>query len=308
MWSYLDTLKEDQEALVMSTSRRWVYFIQHDKCIKTATAPTSSLDITVGDRITVKKEKDEYKVLSIHDRENFLTRQYGKQVKRIAANLDRLYVVTAAGALFNTAFINRIACAAHQQSIPITLIINKTDLESDSESGAAISVYKELGMNIIHTAALKGDVESFVADLHDNVDTSVVSLAGVSGVGKSTLLNAIIPGADRVTGAVSEKTGQGKQTTTQAHAYQYQSDTKEILVIDLPGIQYFGITHLDSREILAGMPDLLHFSEHCEYADCGHRAEERCGVKEALEKGKLAQFRYDSYLAMIGEIEKSKDY
>ncbi len=302
----LSNLNENTGVIVRA-SRRWAEVLRGGFQIVRGTATNNLIDdITVGDLATLTKMSGELKVTALADRKNFLTRQYGKKVKRIAANLDRLYIVTAPGTLLNIDFIDRALCAAGEQAIPTSLIFNKIDLAKGKED-SVLNYYEKIGIDIIRTSAKKGDVSTLTGILESR-NEELVSFAGVSGVGKSSLLNELIPEAERETGSVSARTGQGKQTTSQSMAYVYESVNKKMLIIDLPGIQNYGITHLEKQDIVRGMPDILEFAIHCEYSDCAHRAEEQCGVKAALKSGKLAEFRYNSYCAMLDEIESVREY
>ncbi|MCB0333307.1 MAG: ribosome small subunit-dependent GTPase A [Bdellovibrionales bacterium] len=296
--------------LVVSTTRRWTDFHISNGTLLRGTAATKALDITVGDFISYSEGTQKgYLITEIFERKNLLSRQIGAKVRRLASNIDHLYIVTALGALFNTHFIDRIMCTAHSQDIPCSLIVNKCDLELDTESEKLIDVYQSLELEVLLTSTKqKRGLESLYSSL-SNTSHQVICLAGVSGVGKSSILNLLVPEAERETGKVSEKTGQGRQTTSQAFAYPYLSHNQPpIFIVDLPGVQNFGITHLSRDEIEQGFAEFAHLSQQCEYGDCRHIAEEICGVKSALAQGALSDSRYQSYLNMLEEQERFREY
>ncbi len=296
--------------LVVSTTRRWTDFHISDGTLLRGTAATKALDITVGDTIAFTEETQKgYLITEIFERKNILTRQMGKKVRRLASNIDHLYVVTALGALFNTHFIDRIMCTAHAQDIPCSLIVNKCDLEQDDTSKKLIETYTALELEVLLTSTKQPNgLTALYESLRMN-DQKIICLAGVSGVGKSSILNILVPEADRETSQVSEKTGQGRQTTSQAFAYPYLTQGHPpLFIVDLPGVQNFGITHLSREEIHHGLTEFAQFAQQCEYADCRHIAEESCGIKTALEEGHLSSSRYESYLSMLEEQERHRDY
>lgn len=307
MKSFLSIITEPESGIVLRASRRWIEFIDRKGDEHRGMSSTSILeDITIGDIVSFKKEGNEIKVISVHERKNFLARQSNTRIKRIAANLNHLYIVTALGPLLNFAFIDRILCAAEEQNIPSSIILNKIDLPNSDVEGI-IEYYEKIGIPILRTSAKAGDIHDLESDFGlDN--KNIVSFAGLSGVGKSSLLNVLVPDAARNTANVSTKTGQGKQTTSQSMAYRYKALDSESLIIDLPGIQNFGITYLDKHDIMRGMPDILRYAPECEYSDCAHLAESSCAVKDALDTGEIALFRYESYCSMLEEIEDAREY
>jgi ribosome biogenesis GTPase len=306
--SAVSWLHDDNEGFVTSTTRRWIYFIDRFGAEHQGTAATRALDITVGDRIHFEREKNEYLIDSYQERTNCLKRLYGKREKLLCSNVDLLFIVSAIGQLFQPAFIDRVLCIATLAGIPACLIANKSDLACDEESEYLIGVYRSLGIEVLLTTTKREDgLIPFLERIHCE-NLKVVSLVGVSGVGKSSILNQLVPDARRSTREVSEKSGQGRQTTSQAEAFHFRDSHANLFLIDLPGIQSFGIGSLSIRELQEGMPDLLALGEGCEYADCQHIAEPHCAVKEALEEGIFPPSRFESYIAMLEEIERNREY
>ena len=135
------------------------------------------------------------------------------------------------------------------------------------------------------------------------------AFTGISGVGKSTILRALLPEATIRTGEVRARTGQGRQTTSQTVGHLFQrAATAPALLFDLPGVQQFGVCHLTESEVHAGFPELERLRSQCKFSDCSHHAEPACAVREAVLQGALAASRYRSYLDMIKEIRAAARY
>lgn len=309
-------LVDDTEAFVTSTTRRKVYFMDRHGIERVGTVKTRALDITVGDRVQFRADNEEYLIEGYAERRNCLTRRYGKKIKYLSANIDLLFIVTAVGQLFQPGFIDRVLCVATLAEIPTCLIVNKTDLGIGEYSDYLISVYSELGIEVLQTSTkTEGGVDEFLRRLREP-GLQVVSLVGVSGVGKSSLLNRLVPQAKRPTREVSEKSGSGRQTTSQAEAFHYREggdgdssgQKADLFIVDLPGIQSFGISDLSRQELQSGMPDILQYAQECQFTDCSHIAEQQCGVKSAIEDGRLAPCRFESYIRMLEEIEENREY
>lgn len=307
--SAIEWLPDDNTGLVVTCTRRWVYLVDRSGTKKKATVATRALHVCVGDFVRFEGEKEPLFVTEVLPRKNCLSRHLGKRVKDIAANLDHVFVVTAVGTLFNPVFVDRVLCACFHQDIGATLVLNKVDLQIDEETEFLVEMYDLLGIPTVYTSVVDPDG---LTDLREALKTAtihLISLVGISGVGKSSIMNALIPEARRETSEVSAKTGQGRQTTSQSEAIRYHGRSGEdLFFIDVPGLQNFGISQLSRRDIQAAMPDLLHFARECEYQDCHHTAEPNCAVKKALDEGAFPPSRYNSYLGMLEELEATQEY
>lgn len=302
-------LPADDVGLVVTCTRRWIYLVDRKGQKKQATVATKALRVCVGDLVSFEGENEPLFANEILSRRNCLSRHLGKRVKDIAANLDHVFVVTAVGPLFNPVFVDRVLCACHHQNIQTTLVLNKVDLRVDEDTEFLVEMYDLLGVKTIYTSAVEPGGLDDLKEALAHPDIHLASLVGISGVGKSSIMNALIPEANRETNEVSEKTGQGRQTTSQSEALRFRGESGEdLFFIDVPGLQNFGISQLSRRDIQQAMPDLCHFAELCEYEDCHHTAEPNCAVKQALEAGEFPPSRYNSYLGMLEELEAAQEY
>lgn len=293
---------------VLSATRRSVQILSHDKSqIIAGRALSKTLDIIVGDYVRYQLQADKAVVIEISERKNCIRRVMGNITKKIASNLDLLVIVAATEPLFNLSFIDRVLAACHFEDIPAALLVNKTDLGIESIA-REVAVYGSLGLKIIESSVKS---PSGLQDVHSTFmspEYNVIALAGVSGVGKSSIIKAFVPSATPKTADVSKRTGQGRQTTSLAIGYPYPESTKEKLLIDLPGIQNFGVTHLPYRELKEAFPEFVEYSSGCEYSDCLHTAEPNCAIKEMVIENQIAPWRYESYTSMLAEIEAAKPY
>ena len=294
-------------ASVLSCSRRNAELLTSSNEIIKSKIQTGLEEPCVGDLVNFKKEEDYYFIVNILARKNCFYRTYRKKEKVIAANLDHLFLVTARGPLFNTSFIDRVLCLAEIENIPVSLLLNKSDISSE-ESEEQIKAYLKLGYQLLETSALTENGIMALLDFIRQEDFAVLAFTGVSGVGKSSILNAMLGEELIKTQTTSEKTGQGKQTTSQARGYLFELKEPPQVLIDLPGIQNFGLAHLEKQEIAFGFREFILAREKCEYYDCMHLEEPNCAVKAAVQAEEIAKFRYESYIKIIAEIEANREY
>jgi len=297
-----------EDTLVISSTRRNATVLIPPNTIIKARIGSKIDTVTIGDQVKLKYDQLKYFITSVSEPKNSLSRTIASKTKKIVNNLDRLLLVSAVEPLFNTAFNDRVLLVCSLQKIPVTLIVNKTDLGLE-QTQHLIDIYSSFNLPIILTSTKTKNGITALKEFLDSTDENIVALAGVSGVGKSSLLNCLIPMANRQTGDVSRKTGKGTQTTSLAHGYLYhRQQASELILVDLPGIQNFGVSNYSIRDVAAAFPEFVKFSTGCEYYDCQHTAEPTCGVKTALEEGLIAPSRYLSYLGILEEIESNRPY
>ncbi|PIB38496.1 ribosome small subunit-dependent GTPase A [Maribacter sp. 4G9] len=269
----------------------------------------STNPIAVGDNVHFElDEKGEEKVgviNSIEDRKNYIIRKsvnLSKQTHIIAANLDQVFLlITLNNPTTYTIFIDRFLVTAEAYQVPTVLVFNKIDTYSDAEKNEIkflVALYREIGYTCIGISAKTGKNVDRIKEMMIG-KTSMFS--GHSGVGKSTLINAIEPGLGIKTAEISQQHLQGQHTTTFAEMFDLSFGAQ---IIDTPGIKGFGIVDMEKEEIGDYFPELFQLKQDCKFNNCIHMDEPQCAVKTALEDGKVSWSRYKSYVQMItGEDE-----
>ncbi|MEG1634360.1 MAG: ribosome small subunit-dependent GTPase A, partial [Rikenellaceae bacterium] len=226
-----------------------------------------------------------------------------KESHIIAANISMAYlVVTIDFPVTNCEFIDRFLLSCEMYKVPVTIVINKIDLFTSSDYREYIddfkAPYESAAYRVVEVSAKKGvGIEEF----REQMCGGVMLFAGNSGVGKSSLINAIAPQLDLKSGAISDSHNKGKHTTTFSEMFKIGDDS---YLVDTPGIKGFGLLNVNKEELAMYMPDLFHFSHGCGFNNCTHTHEPRCAVKEAVENGELSEFRYESYLKIAADLDE----
>lgn len=269
----------------------------------------STNPVAVGDRVHFEVETigdDTIGIIhEIEKRKNYIIRKsvnLSKQTHIIAANLDQVFLlVTLNNPPTYPVFIDRFLITAEAYEIPAVLLFNKVDTYSPEETDEIkflAALYRNIGYTCIGISAVTGKNVDTVKEMMIG-KTSMFS--GHSGVGKSTLVNAIEPTLDIKTKKISEQHLQGQHTTTFAEMFDLSFDAR---IIDTPGIKGFGIVDMEKEEIGNYFPEFFKLKQHCKFNNCIHIDEPKCAVKDALESGDIAWSRYQSYLQMVkGEDE-----
>ena len=267
--------------------------------------------IAVGDKVEFEMEDDGKGVIhAIGERKNYIIRKsinLSKQSHIIAANMDQAFlIVTLAMPRTSTGFIDRFLLTAEAYHIPASIIFNKIDLFDDAETmvnvDEFISVYEKIGYKCYKVSAKKNIQLDVLRELTKDKTTLI---SGHSGVGKSTLINAMDANLDLRIGEISDAHNKGKHTTTFAemHTLSYGG-----FIIDTPGIKELGLVDMEKEEISDYFPEMRAIRNDCKFNNCLHLNEPKCAVIAAVEKGEIAASRYNSYLGIMNGEELEVTY
>ena len=249
-----------------------------------ATARKKRVDFACGDFVRILVENAEQAVITdCLPRQSLLYRQDAWRTKLIAANVDRMFVVTAAVPTPGENLLQRALLAAEAAGIGAFVVLNKTDLPQSAAWREKLAFYARLGYPLVETCAAEN-----AAALLPHMQGHTNIFLGQSGMGKSTLTNALLGRAAARTGEISAALDAGRHTTTHAQMYELGDNT---FLIDSPGLQEFGLCHLNPAELPACFPDLRRYLGHCRFHNCTHRQEPGCAVKQAAERGEVSPQR-----------------
>lgn len=265
--------------------------------------------VAVGDRVAVLVNPDSSAYITeIAPRRNYIIRRasnLSKEASILASNLDgAMLVATLKHPTTSLNFIDRFLATAEAYRIPATLVINKIDLlteEEDRELLDAVSyLYRSIGYGVIHLSARDGNG---LEDVRGALKGRTTLVSGNSGVGKSTLINALIPGLDLRTAEISDVHDQGIHTTTFSEMFPLPFGG---WIIDTPGVRGFGTIEMTAQEVSHYFPEIFAASADCRFGDCTHTHEPGCAVLAALADNRIAASRYNSYLSILNDEEEGK--
>ena len=263
----------------------------------------STNPVAVGDRVSISENF----ISEIEDRRNYIIRKsqnLSKQSHILAANVDQAFlVVTVNYPQTSTTFIDRFLASAEAYRVPVVLIFNKTDrLDADElhYQQMMVQLYETIGYTCKQISAAKGEG---VEELRPLLEGKMTLLSGNSGVGKSTLINRLVPHANLRTAEISDAHNLGQHTTT---TFSEMIPIGGGWLIDTPGIKGFGTFDMEPEELTSYFPEIFRFSKDCRFSNCTHTHEPGCAVLKALEDHYIAQSRYQSYLSMMEDKDEGK--
>jgi len=258
----------------------------------------------VGDHVAVTLQGEEGSIERIHERKNLLYRSDEMRTKQFAANVDLLLIVVASEPMFSDDLVGRALVGAWSAGVAPLIVLNKADLASTSVARQRLEPLRRLGVPLVEISAT--DIEATRRTLQPLLQGGCSLLLGQSGMGKSTILNALVPDARAHTQEHSQALGAGRHTTTATRLYHLPDDSG--VIIDSPGFQAFGLSHLGPEEILLGFPEFTTHTDLCRFYNCSHRHEPGCGVLAALRNGTIAAERHALYERLLAEHETRNTY
>ena len=268
----------------------------------------STNPVAVGDHVEIALNQEGTAFITLIDeRRNYIIRKsqnLSKQSHIIAANVDQAFlIVTVNYPQTSTTFIDRFLASAEAYSVPVVLVFNKRDILSDDErhyQQSMVHLYETIGYECREISAATGEG---VEGLHKLLKGKITLLSGNSGVGKSTLINQILPEANLRTAEISDAHNTGMHTTTFSEMLELPEGG---YIIDTPGIKGFGTFDMEPEELTSYFREIFHFSKDCKFSNCTHTHEPGCAVLKALEEHYIAQSRYQSYLGMLEDKDENK--
>lgn len=272
----------------------------------------STNPVAVGDYVEIESQKSKVEgsdtgfwITEIKDRRNYIIRRstnLSKESHILAANIDQaLLVVTLSHPFTNTTFIDRFLATCEAYRVPALLIFNKIDLLTEEELAQLAdlrSLYQSIGYKTVKLSAISMQSSEILPLLAGKTTL----LSGNSGVGKSTLLNALFGREVTRTGKISDAHDKGMHTTTFSEMYFLEDGA----VIDTPGIKGFGTIDFEREEVSHFFPEIFRIARECRFGNCTHTNEPGCAVQEAVIRGEIAESRYESYLSLLGDCDESK--
>lgn len=267
--------------------------------------------VAVGDIVEYEINKEGFAFINkIQERRNYIIRKasnLSKQAHILACNLDQVVlVVTVAHPQTATTFIDRFLATAEAYRVPAVIVINKMDIYDEDETRYANNLallYRHIGYPVYLMSVETGDG---MEELRQQLYGKTTLLAGNSGVGKSSLINSLIPEASAKTAEISDSHDQGTHTTTFSEMYEIPTDTAGSYLIDTPGIRGFGTIEFEKETVGHYFKDIFSISSDCRFGNCTHTHEPGCAVLQALAEHRISQSRYDSYLSILEDETEGK--
>lgn len=291
--SHKQTEKTLEGRIVASFGRRYEVELDGDGALLECVTRGKKGGVACGDQVLIVPTSAGQGVIQeVLPRRSLLYRSDAFKSKLIAANVTQIVVVVAAVPSFYDDLVNRCLIAAETAGIKAVIVLNKADMVEESKAAAEqLALYRELGYTVLPLSA-RHDVSPLLPNLQGQVSV----LVGQSGMGKSSLINALVPEAAAATREVSEALDSGRHTTTYARLYHLNADSH---IIDSPGLQEFGLAHLKPDEIDHAFIEFRPYLGKCRFNDCHHVAEPDCAVRAAVGEGKISERRLTVYQKMV---------
>lgn len=281
------------------------YIVESDDAVRRLCHPRGKKSAcVVGDRVHWAPAGDEGVIEQVAERRNLLYRQDEWKTKSFAANIDQLLVLVAAEPMYAETQLARALIAAQHAGIPALIVLNKVDLPQAEAARERLAPYRAMGIKVLELS-LKRDGEAardLLAPLLTNRATLVL---GPSGMGKSTLINLMVPAAAAQVGEISVALNAGRHTTTSTTWY-WLDDSRRSALLDSPGFQEFGLRQIGAAELPMLMQDIRARAEACRFYNCTHLHEPGCGVRDALARGEISPSRYRIYQELHAEMSSTR--
>jgi ribosome biogenesis GTPase len=286
-----------QGTIVAAYGKRFQIELTDDKKRISCVTRGKKTDLACGDIVTIKlTDKHEGVVETTLPRKTLLYRSNAFKSKMLAANVTQIIIVLATQPSFYEALLNRCLIAAEAANIKVLIVLNKCDLADNNDSKKKLELYTSLGYRVLPLSA-KEDISTLRPYLQG--ESSI--LVGQSGMGKSTIINALLPNEAVRTQEVSHVLDSGKHTTTAAHLYHLDAESQ---LIDSPGLQEFGLHHLSTNELEHAFVEFRPFLGKCRFNNCKHLQEPDCAILEATQTNQVSQIRFSTYKMLCIEIAR----